>query len=42
MARRSWAPQFNHGPLIKSGPTFGFNRSRNSDGRWRRKRSDAR
>ena len=42
MSRRVWAPQFNGGPLVKSGPTFGCLRSRNSNGRWRRKRSDAR
>lgn len=37
----NWSPIFNGGPLVKSGPTFGKLRSRNKDGRWRRKRSDA-
>lgn len=37
---RDWAPQNNGGPLIKSGPTYGHNRSRRKDGRWRAKRSD--
>lgn len=27
-------------PKIKTGPTYGQERSRNQDGRWRRKRSD--
>ncbi len=34
------SPRFNHGPLVKSGPTFGRNRSRNNNGQWRAKRSD--
>ncbi|MCD7891210.1 MAG: hypothetical protein LUG26_05445 [Ruminococcus sp.] len=38
---KSSAPQFNHGPLVKAGPTAGQNRSRNNGGEWRRKRSDA-
>lgn len=29
------------GPIVKSGPTRGEVRSRNQDGRWREKRSDA-
>ena len=29
------------GPLVKTGPTAGNVRSRNKDGRWRAKRSDA-
>jgi len=29
------------GPKVKSGPTFGKIRSRNKNGQWRRKRSDA-
>lgn len=37
----SKSPRYNHGPLVKSGPTRGKNRSRNSGGRWRSKRSDA-
>ena len=36
----SWAPRFNGGPLVRSGPTFGRVRSRNRNGRWRAKRSD--
>ena len=30
-----------NGPVVKTGPTSGQNRSRNSDGAWRAKRSDA-
>lgn len=29
------------GPKVKTGPTSGQTRSRNNDGQWRRKRSDA-
>ncbi len=29
------------GPKVKSGPTFGKIRSRNKNGQWRKKRSDA-
>ena len=29
------------GPKVKTGPTKGKERSRNSDGRWRAKRSDS-
>ena len=29
------------GPVVKTGPTAGQVRSRNSDGKWRAKRSDA-
>ena len=29
------------GPVVKTGPTTGNNRSRNNDVRWRRHRSDA-
>lgn len=36
----SKSPRDNHGPLVKTGPTAGNNRSRNSDGKWRAKRSD--
>lgn len=39
--KRSPAPKFNGGPLVKTGPTAGQNRSRNQDGTWRKKRSDA-
>ncbi len=38
---RDWSPQNNGGPMIKTGPTYGHNRSRNKNGRWRKKRSDA-
>lgn len=34
-------PRDTHGPIVKTGPTSGNNRSRNNDGRWRAKRSDA-
>ena len=37
----SWSPRKNGGPLVKTGPTFKMNRSRNSNGQWRAKRSDA-
>lgn len=37
----SRSPRENHGPLVKTGPTAGQNRSRNNDGTWRKKRSDA-
>ncbi|MGR9633710.1 hypothetical protein ACU82A_11240 [Bacillus cereus] len=29
------------GPIVKTGPTAGQNRTRNKDGAWRAKRSDA-
>lgn len=35
------SPKDTHGPIVKTGPTAGENRSRNSDGSWRAKRSDA-
>ncbi len=35
------SPRYTHGPIVKTGPTAGQNRSRNKDGRWRAKRSDA-
>lgn len=35
------SPTDTHGPIVKTGPTAGQNRSRNKDGRWRKKRSDA-
>lgn len=35
------SPKDTHGPVIKTGPTAGQNRSRNKNGQWRRKRSDA-
>jgi hypothetical protein len=38
---RDWSPQHNGGPMIKTGSTRNHNRSRNKNGRWRKKRSDA-
>lgn len=35
------SPKDTHGPVVTTGPTAGQNRSRNNDGRWRKKRSDA-
>ena len=35
------SPKETGGPVVKTGPTAGENRSRNKDGRWRAKRSDA-
>ncbi|MDD7193418.1 MAG: hypothetical protein SPJ42_05585 [Oscillospiraceae bacterium] len=37
----SKSPRDTHGPVVKTGPTAGQNRSRNQDGTWRKKRSDA-
>jgi hypothetical protein len=37
----SKSPRYTNGPVVKTGPSFGQNRSRNNDGRWHRKRSDA-
>lgn len=34
-------PSETGGPVVKTGPTAGQNRSRNDDGQWRAKRSDA-
>lgn len=34
-------PRETNGPVVKTGPTAGQNRSRNQDGTWRQKRSDA-
>ncbi|MFG6443359.1 CFI-box-CTERM domain-containing protein [Roseateles sp. LKC17W] len=34
-------PRDTGGPVVKTGPTRGDNRSRNEDGQWRKKRSDA-
>ena len=34
-------PKDTKGPIVKTGPTKGQNRSRNDDGKWRAKRSDA-
>ena len=35
------SPKDTGGPVVKTGPTAGKNRSRNSDGAWRKKRSDS-
>lgn len=35
------SPAQTGGPVVKTGPTAGQNRSRNKNGRWRAKRSDA-
>ena len=35
------SPRETGGPVVKTGPTAGQNRSRNKNGQWRRKRSDA-
>lgn len=37
----SASPRDTHGPIVKTGPTAGQNRSCNKNGQWRRKRSDA-
>ena len=37
----SKSPRDTNGPVVKTGPTAGENRSRNNDGAWRKKRSDA-
>jgi hypothetical protein len=37
----SRSPAKNGGPLVKSGPTKDQVRSRNADGTWHKKRSDA-
>lgn len=34
------SPKDTKGPIVKTGPTSGQNRSRNQDGQWRKKRSD--
>jgi hypothetical protein len=36
----SKSPRDTNGPVVKTGPTAGNNRSRNDDGAWRKKRSD--
>lgn len=41
MPKKSKAPKDNGGPVVKTGPTAGSVRSRNADGKWRRKRNDA-
>lgn len=35
------SPRETGGPVVKTGPTAGQNRSRNQNGQWRKKRSDA-
>jgi hypothetical protein len=35
------SPRETGGPVVRTGPTAGQNRSRNSDGTWRRKNSSA-
>ncbi len=37
----SKSPKDTNGPVVRTGPTAGENRSRNQDGAWRKKRSDA-
>ena len=37
----SKSPRETGGPVVKTGPTRGENRSRNDDGQWRAKRSDS-
>lgn len=34
------SPRDTNGPVVKTGPTKGENRSRNNNGQWRKKRSD--
>ena len=34
------SPKNTNGPVVKTGPTSGENRSRNKNGQWRAKRSD--
>lgn len=38
---KSLSPKDTGGPVVKTGPTAGQNRSRNKDGTWRKKRSDS-
>lgn len=37
----SKSPRYTNGPVVKTGPTAGQNRSRNDDGTWHKKRSDS-
>ena len=37
----SKSPRYTHGPVVKTGPTSGRNRSRNKNGQWCAQRSDA-
>ncbi|WP_269091999.1 hypothetical protein [Enterococcus sp. BWR-S5] len=34
------SPKDTKGPIVKTGPTAGENRTRKSSGEWRKKRSD--
>lgn len=38
---RNRPPRETRGPVVQTGPTAGFNRSRTQAGTWRKKRSDA-
>lgn len=38
---RAKSPKDTGGPIVKTGPTSGKVRTRNKNGQWRRKRSDA-
>ncbi len=35
------SPRDTHGPVVETGPNAGRPRTRNQDGQWRKKRSDA-
>jgi len=35
------SPKDTKGPIVKTDPTAGENRTRNDNGEWRKKRSDA-
>jgi len=35
------SPKDTKGPIVKTGPTKGENRSKNNDGQWRKKREDS-
>lgn len=37
---KTLSPKETHGPIVQTGPTKGQNRSRNKDGKWRKKRCD--
>ena len=41
MSKIIFNPRIAGGPVVRSGPTFGQVRSRNLNGCWRAKRSDA-
>lgn len=42
MAKKDWtqSPRNTNGPVVRTGPTSGQNRSRKNNGAWRRKRND--